>query len=433
MLKNHNIFDNIIAEITPKGIGGVSGLRLSGKDVNFFCEKLFNIKITKIRYSYFFKTKYDDLILIYYKAPNSYTGEDSVEIFCHANPQIVSNIINAFIKNFDIRISGPGEFTKRAYLNSKMDLVQAESVIDIITQSSKKAISSKMHVLRGSLSTIFENIKKDLITFCVDGEMEIEFEEDSMFDYSAALIFINKVVNELNDLIIVYDRFEELAKSINVCIIGKPNVGKSTLFNLLIKENRALIDSVPGTTRDYIESKLSLGDYNISLIDTAGLRDNPSSSVEEMGINTTKHLIENALFLIEVTDEDEFVPLNENSIIIRNKSDLLNDSINPKFVYTSAISGTGISQVYDKIIERLDMYYSKFDEDKLLVTLRQKKLIFELIKVFNEIKVELEKEVGIDVISVFFSRAINVLDEILGVEINTEILDNLFSKFCIGK
>lgn len=437
MLTNRdlNIFEDIIAEMTPKGLGAVSGLRLSGKNVKTYAESVFLVKIKKPRFSYFIKNSLDDVLLNYYKGPNSYTGEDVVEIFCHGNPSIVSNILNKFILDFNIRVALPGEFTKRAYLNSKLDLPQAEAVMDLINSNSKILLENKKDILNGGLSKLFNEIKEEILNLSSESEVELEFDEDYFFDKEKAKNILLKVLEKTENLINSYYRFEELSKELLVCIVGEPNVGKSSLFNSMLHEERALVDSAPGTTRDYIEAKLILDSYTISLIDTAGLRENPSSNVEGFGIENTKKLISKATTILEVTDRDDYKPIFKNSIVVRNKLDLLGSGFktNPNMLYISVKNRTGIKELFNKIIEKLNKDFQNFSNDTYLITLRQKSVLIEFKKLLSDFILELEKSNFSELYSHYFSSLLILLDELLGKTIKTEILDTVFSKFCVGK
>jgi len=425
---------NIIAQITASGYGAIAGIRLSGNDVRKYCQDFFNIKILKARYAYYIKSSIDDLILIYYKAPNSYTGEDVIELFCHGNQNIVELLINSFLRSYDIRTANPGEFTKRAFLNSKMDLVQAESVIDLINSSSELLIKNQKSILEGSLSSKYLAIKSDLLNLVIEAEMELEFEEDSVFNFKKAKEIINKIYYDVEGLVNIYSKYKDKINEILICIVGIPNVGKSSLFNALIKENRAIVHEKAGTTRDYIEAKFKLGTYNINLVDTAGLRDKDIGSVEQIGIENTNKLISKAIFLIEVFDNDSFTPIRKDSIYIRNKLDLKKDKdFIKELIYVSAKEEENINFIYNKIKEKLDLEFKSFDETKQFISLRQYELLKVMLSILKNISIELEKELEIDIVSVELASSIDIINDILGIEARDEILDSLFSKFCVGK
>jgi len=433
--------DNIIAEMTPHGRAAVSGLRISGPDVKSIIEKSLNINLKKPRYAYHINHELDDLVVVYYKAPYSYTGQDVCEIFCHGNPTVVNAITDLLIgfKGFKIRTANPGEFTKIAYLNGKMDLMQAESVVDLINSSTKKAAELRGKTLRGDLSNNIVAIKKRLLDLAVRSELEIDFDEDraGVFNYEAGLKELIALKDITDGLLRSFKNIEKLSGDIKVLITGKANVGKSSLFNKILEYERSIVHHLPGTTRDYIEAELMLGDVEIVLIDTAGLRDGYDSDVEEMGAKKIHDLTKEAFIIIEVSTDDNCVSNLGKTIVVRNKMDLVKPKIKQKnIIYTCAYTGEGIKELKLELEKRIKDHIKIADDrdDIFLFNKRQVLLISKLSDSLESTIVAIKKESNVDIISFLITNCIHVVDELLGKDhITDEVLDELFSRFCIGK
>ena len=433
--------DNIIAEMTPPGRAAVSGLRISGPDVKSIIEKSFNIVLKESRYAYHVNHNIDDMVVIYYKAPHSYTGQDICEIFCHGNPTIVRAIIDLMLccKNFRIRMANPGEFTKIAYLNDKMDLMQAESVVDLINSSTKKAAELRGRTLRGELSNSIVDIKKNLLDLAVMSELEIDFEEDKagVFNYEAGLNKLKAVKDVTDNLLASFKNIEKLSGDIKVLITGSANVGKSSLFNKILQYERSIVHHLPGTTRDYIEAELMLGDVEVVLIDTAGLRDGYDSDVEEIGAEKIKELAQDAFITIKVVVDDNKVVDPAKTIVVRNKVDIIEPKAKQKnVIYTCAYSGEGIKELRSEIEKRIKHHIQVTDnrDDVFLFNKRQVLLISKLSDSLESTILAIKAENNVDIVSFLIRNCIYVVDELLGKDhITDEILDELFSRFCIGK
>lgn len=433
--------DNIIAEMTPPGRAAISGIRISGPDARPIIEQSFNLKLQEPRNAYHVNHSIDDLVVIYYKAPYSYTGQDVCEIFCHGNPTIVSALMNLLLgfKGSKIRTANPGEFTKIAYLNGKMDLLQAESVVDLINSSTKKAAELRGKTLRGELSNNIVDIKRRLLDLAVRSELEIDFEEDKagVFNYEAGLKELTDIKGITDDLLGSFKNIEKLSGDIKVLITGKANVGKSSLFNKILEYERSIVHHLPGTTRDYIEAELMLGAVEVVLIDTAGLRDGYDSAVEEIGAEKIKELMQDASIIIEVTTDDEITPSTNRSIVVRNKVDVTQPKTEQKnVIYTCAYTGKGIKELKLEIEKRIKDHIKIADDrdDIFLFNKRQVLLISKLRDALEATIVAIKKENNVDVVSFLISNCVRVVDELLGKDhVSDEVLDELFSRFCIGK
>lgn len=433
--------DNIIAEITPTGRAAISALRVSGPDSKEIVEELFGATITKTRYAHYFRSVLDDVVVLYYKSPYSYTGENVCEIFCHGNPAIVNALIDDVLSNkkFKTRIANPGEFTKRAYLNNKMDLIQAEAVTDIISSSSDVAVKYRNQTLKGNFSKVLNEIRDELLDISVFTELEIDFEEESagILDKKKAFLKLEKIKTRVEDIISSFSRIEALSKDINVLIVGDANVGKSSLFNKLIDQERSIVHEHPGTTRDYIEADLFMGGLEVTLVDTAGFRDNTNCEIEKMGINKINELIESASLLIEVTDRDDYEFKYEKSLKVRNKIDKKQPKNQQKdIIYTSTMDQGSIVALKRQIEARLKILCSVEDNrtEHFLLTKRQKTGLLEFRTFLDGSIDSINKGLAMDIVSFMIRNSIKTINLLLGKENpSDDTLDELFSRFCIGK
>ncbi|MEI6079378.1 MAG: tRNA uridine-5-carboxymethylaminomethyl(34) synthesis GTPase MnmE [bacterium] len=433
--------DNIVAEITPVGRAAISGIRISGKNAKEVVEKLFNSSITQERHSYLLKNDLDEAVVVYYKAPNSYTGEDVCEIFCHGNPTIVNSFIDRIISNrsFNIRIAEPGEYTKRAYLNDKMDLIQAEAVADIINSSNTTAASYRNQVLKGDLSKVIEKIKAELLDISVFTELEIDFEEESagVLDKEKAKVTLTNVLDQVRQILSSFSKIESLSRDIKVLIIGEANVGKSSIFNRLIEQDRSIVHEHPGTTRDYIEADLFMNGLEVTLIDTAGFRDVPNCDIERMGIEKINELINSATLILEVTDKDGMTFKHYNSIKVRNKIDVNRpNKLEPSILYTSKNDPNSIKKLKSNIEYTIKKMFETVDDrtEHFLLTKRQRESLSALEKQVDRILSSIQSEQPIDAVSFMIKDALDMINKLTGREkANNEMLDELFSRFCIGK
>jgi tRNA modification GTPase len=430
--------DNIIAEITPAGRASVSGIRISGRDAKEITENFFNTKIISPRHSYLVKNDLDEVLVIYYSAPNSYTGEDVCEIFCHGNPSIVNSIIDGVTsdKKLKTRIARPGEFTKRAYLNGKMDLVQAEAVADIINSSSTAAVKYRNHVLGGGLSVVLEDIKKELIAISILAELEIDFEEESagVLDKNKALSKLQETLNRVNDILCSFSKIELLSKDIRVLILGNANVGKSSIFNKLVDQERSIVHEHPGTTRDYIEADIFLNGLEVTLI---GFRDSTGCEIEKIGMERIKELIKDTSLIIEVTDDDKHDFKHKNGIWVRNKIDIKKpNTLTEGLVYTSVGDPESMRLLKSKIEVELRKKIETHDDrnEYFLLTKRQKTCLTELAAMIQGSINAINEERPVDAVSFVVRSSIDALNRLVGRDhVSDETLDELFSRFCIGK
>lgn len=436
--------DTIVAPITPLVNSAVIVVRISGDDA-LKGLTLFNIDFCEPRRVYFCKyigtELSDDVLLTFYKAPNSYTGEDILEVSFHGNPIIVSLFISDCYK-LGFRYAEPGEFTKRRFLNGKIDLAQAESVLELINAKSKYSVQFSYNTLSGGLKKEIGKIIEDLIDVGSILEAFIEFPEEDLD--TSALDSINSKVDaiskKVNDLLASYTRIQHYRNGFSVVIAGKPNVGKSTLLNFLLAQERSIVSEIPGTTRDYILEYANLGGIPIKLIDTAGVRKS-DDKIEKLGIDRSIDLIEKAdliLVLLDATsfdEEDQYIlELTEgkNRLVCVNKLDL-NSEI--PFSYDLAFS-IKFSQNTDSIVPAIVSKLSSVDAESssvsIMINERHYTIFQRFLEHLNLFKEALVKD-DYDIAAFEIKESLDLLYEITGERYTEDIINNIFDKFCIGK
>ncbi|MGC8739647.1 MAG: tRNA uridine-5-carboxymethylaminomethyl(34) synthesis GTPase MnmE [Candidatus Hydrogenedens sp.] len=453
--------DTITAICTPPGVGAIGVIRVSGPDAIHVVSSIArsragqNITMKKrgLYYGYIVDENekiLDDVILLTMKSPHSYTGEDVVEIHAHGNMLILRGIIDLLLKK-GVRIAEPGEFTKRAFLNGKIDLTQAEGVIDQITAKTKKSLELSREILEGHLSKKIYEYSEHIKTILAWVEAVIDFPEEEIPDklWQQSLAYLQEILISMKRLLSTSERGKILREGVITAIAGKPNVGKSSLFNALLQENRAIVSPYPGTTRDHLEEYASLGGVPVRLIDTAGLRD-VTEPVEKEGIERAWKAIENAhiiLFVIDATNINKediqlYLSLKKNTnkilLLIVNKTDLnKNPDIPPlltedvkSIIYTSAKTGEGLDTLEKEIVTNL-LGEQEISGDIILTREHQKDSLLRAYKcIQNCIH---QKELSPELIAFELREALHALGEITGETAPEELLDIIFSSFCIGK
>lgn len=447
--------DTIIALATPPGVGAISVIRLSGKDAieitDLFFEgrtRLVESESHRAHYGKLVSNEFgivDDVIATVYKAPNSYTGEDSVEISCHGNPFIVQNIINLFIGTNKVRLAEPGEFTKRAFLNNKIDLSQAEAVIDLIYSRTEASFRGARNQLDGLLSKKVDFLRKSIINTLSYIELELDFaEEDVEFVNRNDLIkMLDEIIIEIDSLLESYNVGKVIRDGVNVALVGKPNVGKSSILNYLLKESRAIVSDIPGTTRDVIREEISIDGILFRLFDTAGLRDS-SDVIEKEGILRSRETVKNAdlVLLIEDVEQGESQELYkellnytkpERIIKVINKIDIDPNTSLFGDVKISAKTGSGFNLLTKKLIE--SAFGGNFYTEKsvLVSNIRHYNCLKKSREYLLNAHESIIKNFSGEFISVDLRNAAISLGEIIGEVTNDDILNNIFMQFCIGK
>ena len=443
--------DTIAALATPYGVGAMAVIRISGLDLKPVFKKLSGIGVIKPRYANFVNLKslvsnntLDQCILTYFEGPKSFTGEDVIEISCHGGDYVPKSILNDLYA-FGIRPANPGEFSLRAYMNKKIDLVQAESISSIISSKTKIGTDANLLNISGELSNNLSIVKEKLIYLLTILEHELDFSETEISFIPDAVVLENLrvVSNSLKKTLKTAVLGKIISRGVRVVLLGRPNVGKSLLFNVLLGHERALVSDIAGTTRDVIEAWFDLDGLPVCLVDTAGYW-NSENHLESLGIEKTKIEIDRAdvvLFLDDVNPKDEFSLISkeihvDNVMFVKTKQDfkpLLTHNDNLLFV--SSVKNVGIDLLLTELSTRIHGIYSNnvSDSEPVLISLRQRVLVGEASSLLdNIIKVYLSG-VSVDIVSSELREALLVLDQVLGLVTNEDILDNIFSGFCVGK
>lgn len=447
----------IAAISTPVGHGGIGIVRVSGADALDIINKVFvpktkgQIKPYSLKFGNIVDETgkvLDQVLISFFKAPKTYTGEDICEVNCHGGLIVTKQILDLLLRN-GATLAEPGEFTKRAFLNGKIDLTQAEAVIDLINSKSSKENSVSLKQLEGFLGEKINDIKKDIIDLLVDIEANIDYPEYDIEDVRR-----EKIIEVLNNSIIKIEKLEKtfesgkiLREGVNTAIIGKPNVGKSSLLNALLRENRAIVTEIAGTTRDTIEEYVTIKGIPLKLIDTAGIRDT-DDVVEHIGIEKSKKAILDAELVLllldatsEITDEDkDLIEMiqDKNHIILINKIDagnkvsrsILNDD---NIIEISVKNGNGLAELEDKIEELFNMNGLESDENVMITNSRHQALIINAKNGIKNALNSVNMGIPLDMISIDIQEAIQKLGEITGETVSEEVISGIFAKFCLGK
>ncbi len=451
----------IVAISTPPGNGGIGIVRMSGKEAFNIIEKIFvpknksKIKGYSIKYGNIIddnKNIIDEVLVSYFVSPKSYTTENMCEINTHGNNIILKKILELCIKN-GANLAEPGEFTKRAFLNGRIDLSQAESVIDLINSKSEKEQKAAINQLEGYLSIEINKIKAKILDLMADIEASIDYPEYDIEERTSQNI-IDESKNILNMLKKLENTFEAgkiLRDGVNVAIVGRPNAGKSSLLNAILKEDRAIVTNIEGTTRDTIEEYVTIKGILFKLIDTAGIR-KADNEIEKIGIDKSRKALNEADLVIAIfdstkklTDEDkeiiEFIK-DKNSIILLNKSDLKNNilkeekiitGLNKKTIEISALEKTGIEELYNSMVELFRINEINPENTSIITNVRHKEAICSAENSIKKVEKTIKENIPIDITAIYFKEAIEELNKITGESVTEDIINEIFSKFCLGK
>ncbi len=442
-------FDTIAAISTPLGTGGVGVIRLSGDKSFEIVAKLSkknNLPAGKICHGWIYdnEVKVDEVIILPFKSPNSYTGEDVVEIQCHGGVNVVKNILETVLKN-GARMAERGEFTKRAFLNKKMDLSQAEAVGDLIHAKTSEFALQSVKNLSGALAFKIKEIREDLFNVASRIVAAIDFPEDvSEPEYSYLIENFENQLNQINKILSFAKNSDILRQGIKVAIVGRPNVGKSSLFNALLNIDRAIVTDIAGTTRDVIKENIDLG-VAVTLIDTAGIREDATiDQVEQIGIEYSKQSASEADLVLFMYDASKgFTPQDEviyeiikekPHIIIANKIDLVEGIFEPKYSQTfqlSVLDGDKTEELKELIKERVCDFSP--EETEFITNSRQQGCLIRCKESLGRALDAAKREELQDMIYIDIKSALLALDELTGEVVTDEILNNIFDHFCIGK
>ena len=432
---------------------------MSGKESFKILEKIFipknqseEIKGYTIKYGHIKENDnvIDEVLVSYFKAPKSYTTEDMCEIQTHGGQLIVKKILELCLQN-GAELAEPGEFTKRAFLNGRIDLLQAESVIDIIEAKSDKELKTGIQALEGKLSQKIHEIKQKIMDVMVNIEVDIDYPEYDLEEVTAKEIekMLNDVTADLTALEASFDNGKLLKEGIKTVIVGRPNVGKSSLLNEILQEERAIVTEIEGTTRDTIEEFVTIEGIPLKLVDTAGIR-KAKDEVEKIGIEKSKKTANEADLIIaifdssqELTPEDEEILeiiKGKTSIIILNKIDLKSKinkqklaNASQNIIEISLKENKGIDELY-KIIKKLFAFEKITVDNNLTITnIRHKNLISKALQSCEKAKDSISKNMPLDIIAIFLKEILENLSSITGEVVTDDIIDEIFSKFCLGK
>jgi len=456
-----SINNTIAAITTPLGTGGVGVIRLSGDKSIEIISKIFSsspdkkklpeFKAGRIYHGWVVAKPHsqiiiDEVILLIFKAPNSYTGEDVVEIQCHGGINIVKNILNLCLEA-GARMAEKGEFTKRAFLNGRIDLSKAEAVLDLIHSKTDRFSTISACNLSGKLAIFINNLRGELINLLSLINAAIDFpEEVDEPEYNFIEEKINFIIGEIDKILKTAGSSNLMRQGIKAAIAGRPNVGKSSLFNALLSMERAIVTNIPGTTRDIIQETIDINGIPVTLIDTAGIREiensHESHYIESIGIDISKTCIKEAdivLFIADsefgYTEEDRAIfeeIKNKPLIKIASKSDLKQHSDLSDYIFVSSKTQIGLEEL-KKNIEKIILSSDNLQESEFSTNLRQQECLNKANESLINAKVSCDNKEVQDFISIDIKSALISLGEITGEVVSDEIIENIFSNFCIGK
>jgi len=456
-MRSTDFSDTIVALATPQGVGALAIIRLSGNDSISIVNSIFKGKNldTVTTHTLHFGTIrdkdriIDEVLISVFKGTNSFTKEESIEISCHGSMLIVKEIIKLLVTK-GARLANPGEFTQRAFLHGKFDLAQAEAVADLIHANSEAARKTALDQMRGGFSNDIKLLREELIHFASMIELELDFgEEDVEFANRDQLKdLINKLLVKINALINSFDLGNVIKNGVPTVIAGKPNAGKSTLLNALLKEDKAIVSEIAGTTRDTIEDEISMGGVSFRFIDTAGLRDT-TDTIEAMGVARAKQQMEKAsliLYILDLTAESvKEVKTAKNELenqpipylLIGNKSDLISKeqlkSLSGfEINFLSAKSGDGLTKLEDTILDKVNAKALQTN-DTVVTNLRHHQQLILTKESLEAVINGIDSSITNDFVAQDIRHSLHHLGEITGEISTDDLLENIFRKFCIGK
>lgn len=455
--------ETIAAISTAMSNSGIGIIRISGAEAIDIADKIFmsvnrNKNIKKVashtvHYGNIVDSGkiIDEVLLIIMKAPNTYTREDVVEINCHGGVLVTNKILELVLKN-GARCAEPGEFTKRAFLNGRIDLSQAEAVTDIINAKNTMALDASVAQLKGGISEIIKQQREKILHHIAFIEAALDDPEHIEMNHygEELLVVVEKILSSLESLLRTADNGKLIAEGIKTVILGKPNAGKSSLLNRLLREERAIVTEVAGTTRDTLEETMCLSEINLNIIDTAGIRET-DDIVEKIGVERAKKIAEEADLIIYVVDTS--VPLDENdkeiielisnkkSIVLLNKSDLecivsvdeVRKLTNVDPIVISAKENTGIQNLEERIREMFYQGIISFNDEIYITNIRHKQLLADATESLKLVKNSIEQQLPEDFYSIDLMNSYELLGEIIGESVSDDLVNEIFSKFCMGK
>lgn len=455
----------IAAISTAPAIGGIGIVRMSGKDCFEVLEKIFkpknpetieNIAGYRIKYGTIVNPEtnrvVDEVLVSYFKCPKSYTAENMCEINSHGGIVVLREILELCLKN-GAELAKPGEFTERAFLNGRIDLTQAEAIIDIINAKSTREAQESANQLEGYLSRKINEIREKIMDIMVNIEANIDYPEYDVVEVSNkdAENKLKEIENELIKLSKTFENGKILKEGVKIAIIGSPNAGKSSLLNSMLKEERAIVTDIAGTTRDIIEEQISIEGIPFKVIDTAGIRD-AKDKIEQIGIEKSKKAANEADVILAVFDSS--VPLNDEdreilnllkhkkSIIVLNKTDLKQivnneckeiQDVNTEVINISLKNNEGLEKIYESLVKMFNLNQINLDNELTITNIRHQELINKAIESTRKALNDLNNSMPIDIISINIKEILEHLGEITGDNVSEDIIKSIFAKFCLGK
>ena len=459
-----NKSDTIAAIATGMVSSGIGIVRISGADALSIASLIFksksgnqfdinNFESHRAYYGfiYFEDKPVDEVLLLYLKGPKSFTAEDTIEINCHGGIHVMNKILSACL-NAGARLAEPGEFTKRAFLNGRIDLSEAEAVIDIINSKNDYSLNNSVSQLRGSLLNVIKEIREKLLheTAFIEAALD-DPEHYSLDGYPEKLKdIVNNNIIEIKKLISSFNNGKVIFEGIDTAIIGRPNVGKSSLLNMLVGDNRAIVTDIAGTTRDALTEHISIGGINLNIADTAGIRET-DDIVEKIGVDKAFEYADNSNLIIMVVDSSSELDKDDiklfdyikdkNAIVLLNKSDLktviTDDDIfkytDKKIIHISAKEETGLLELSDYIKEQYIVGNISDNSELIITNVRHRDLLSESLDSLNQVIISIESCMPEDFFTIDLVNAYECLGRIIGEEVSDDVIKEVFEKFCMGK
>ncbi len=449
--------DTIAAVSTSLGVGAISIIRVSGEDSIDIVNRIFkNVDLSKVsthtlHYGHIYDGSevIDEVLVSVMRSPKTFTTEDTVEINCHGGINTTNKVLGLLLSN-GARLAEPGEFTKRAFLNGRIDLIEAEGIMDLINAKTEKMRKLALNQVGGKVSTLIRGLREKIRDVLINIDVNIDYPE-----YEDILVITNEMLEtsletikrETLRILKESENSKIIKEGIKTIIIGRPNVGKSSILNRLIDEDKAIVTDMPGTTRDIVEGTVNIDGIILNVIDTAGIRET-ENIIEKIGVNKSIQMLEDADLVIlvlnnneEITKEDikllnkikkhnRIIFINKSDLISKIDADILKDEI---IIYGNTISNDGLDELKNKIKEMFNI--DKIDKEDLtyLSNARQIGLLRETLKIINEINVSLENNVPIDILAIDLQKIWELLGEIIGGNYSEELINELFKQFCLGK
>lgn len=449
--------DNIVAISTSLGVGAISIIRLSGKDVIQIANRIFqgkdleSVESHTIHYGHIVKEEeiIDEVLVSVMKAPRTYTMEDIVEVNCHGGIATTNKVLEIILED-DIRLAEPGEFTKRAFLNGRIDLTKSEAVMDLIESKTESSRKLAMNQLQGKVYDMIENFRDDLKDLISQIEVNIDYPEYYDIEITTTEKVTSKVAEmkeKLSEIIEESKNSQIIKNGINTLIIGRPNVGKSSILNKLLDEEKAIVTDIAGTTRDIVEGQITLNNIALNIIDTAGIR-TTQDKIEQIGVEKSLSLIDKADLVIVVLNGNESITKEDKEILSRvgdkttivviNKNDL-DQKIEKEYLHDYRIVSTntntmdGINPLKEKIVHLFNLGQIEEQDYTYLTNVRQIGKAKEALQKLKDAELALKDDLPLDMIEIDLKSCFDLLGEIIGKTYSDEIIDHLFEKFCVGK